>query len=180
MKTVKLILIALLTAGIGMLLYAWHRGWIIIKLPSVQHTTAGNEQLPQNFKKNITLYYWYHDKWQRENIELIWATDSAKTIEYIANSWLALLDEEQVMEKKVTVQTVALTQSKYAYISFDRSPFNKEQTTHDKLQLIEGLLKTIRENEVKLQGIHFLVQHQPLVDAHLDFSNSWPLNGFRE
>jgi hypothetical protein len=44
--------------------------------------------------------------------------------------------------------------------------------------LIEGLLKTLRENDIKIQRIHFLLHHQPLVDYHLDFSHPWPLEGF--
>jgi hypothetical protein len=180
MKTLRLIFTIILSLGIGMLLYTWHRGWIVIKLPATQQVTHQEEPTQKNLKKNVMLSYWHNDKWQRENVELIWTTDTAKTIEYLLNNWLSLLDEEQVIDKKITIQSVALTQSNYAYISFDRNPFNKEQTTFEKLQWIEGLLKTIRDNGIKLQGIYFLVQHQPLIDPHLDFSNSWPLSGFRE
>ena len=43
---------------------------------------------------------------------------------------------------------------------------------------IEGILKTIRENNNAIQTVRFLVHHQPLRDTQLDFSFSWPVQGF--
>ena len=47
-----------------------------------------------------------------------------------------------------------------------------------KWMMIEGVLKTLRENNITVKDVHFLVQHQPLSDPHLDFSVAWPLHGF--
>jgi hypothetical protein len=83
------------------------------------------------------------------------------------------------MEKKVSLQSVVPSPSGVeAYISFDRNPFTKNQSTYEKFMWIEGLLKTVRENGIQLQSIYFLVHHQPLTDFHLDFSNAWPISGF--
>jgi len=83
------------------------------------------------------------------------------------------------MEKKITVQTVLLsTSDQVAYLSFDSDPLSKESSTFDKWMLIEGLLKTIRENSVRLQQIQLLVHHQLMQDPHLDFSKPWPVDGF--
>jgi len=125
------------------------------------------------------LQYWHKKKWNKEKIDLLWTNDKAKNIQYLINSWLALLDQEDVMPKKVSLQAVLLSScANIAYLSFDRNPFSENSTTYEKLMLIEGLLKTVRENDVKLQSVHFLVHHQIMGDYHLDFSNPWPIHGF--
>ncbi len=116
-----------------------------------------------------------------EETELIWSDDLAKTIELLINSWLSLLDEEEIIEKRITVQSVALCpRQQEAYLYFDRYPFNKEESTFEKCIFLEGLLKTIRHNDIKIQLVRFLVHHEPMQDYHLDFSNSWPIAGFLE
>ncbi|HZW61067.1 MAG TPA: hypothetical protein VFF04_02480, partial [Candidatus Babeliales bacterium] len=95
------------------------------------------------------------------------------------NSWLSLLDEEHIMDSKVMLQTAILSQSgQEAFLSFDRNPLPAECATFETWMWVEGLLKTIRENDIQLQSIRFLVHHEPLIDEHLDFSNSWPAQGF--
>lgn len=179
MNTRTLILISCSCALIGALLFAFSQGWIIIQSPSSTKTVPTTSGAIT--KKKVTLYYWHHNSWKRESVDLLWADSAAQTLEYLANAWLTLLDEENIMPKKIIVQSVLMTQSGHAYISFDRYPFEKEHaTTHDKLLWIEGLLKTIRENGINIQSVQFLVNHQPLNDPHLDFSNPWPLRGFLE
>jgi hypothetical protein len=63
-------------------------------------------------------------------------------------------------------------------LSFDRSPFPTEWTTYEQWMWIESLLKTVRDNDIRIQRIRFLVHHQELIDYHLDFSNPWPIIGF--
>ena len=65
-----------------------------------------------------------------------------------------------------------------AYISFDRSIAAKNESTYDAWMRVEGLLKTIRAANLGISRVNFFVHHQPLVDAHLDFSKSWPIHGF--
>lgn len=174
----KLIFISLCTASLGMLFYAWHKQWIVIKLPIMQEITSIEPIQSKSLKKNIMLHYWHTDAWHKEKSELLWQEDLSQNIQYLLNQWLSLLDEEQIMDKKVIIQSVLMSPSQYAYISFDRNPFDKEQKTIEKIYWIEGLLKTLRENGILTQGINFLVQHQPLCESHLDFSNPWPLSGF--
>lgn len=76
------------------------------------------------------------------------------------------------------LQSVVVTQAQEAYLSFDRNPFGKEQSTFEKWIWVESLLKTVRIADVPLQSIYFLAYHQPLHDVHLDFSISWPVVGF--
>jgi len=134
-----------------------------------------------NTKKTVTLYFWQHEKWHSESVELVWSDNKAETIEHLVTNWLALLEENNITHKKITLQSALLSPSTLdAYLSFDRSPFAPQATTHEKLMLIEGLLKTLRSNNIKLQGVRFLVNHNPLNDNHLDFSKEWPIIGFLE
>lgn len=148
-----------------------------------KHYTTNEEESDaiQITKKKVTRVYWHNESWHAEETELLWSEDKAEIVLRLITSWLSLLDEEKVMEKKVSVQSAVLTQSGVeVYLSFDRNPFNKNQSTYEKLMWIEGILKTIRENGIHIQQIQFLVHHQPLHDFHLDFSNPWPITGFLE
>jgi len=90
-----------------------------------------------------------------------------------------LVDDEKITTKKITLQTAMLnpTGTELA-VSFDHGLFSKDATTYEKWMLCEGLLKTVRENGIASQTVRFLIHHQPIIDAHLDFSNPWPIYGF--
>lgn len=171
--------LSILALFIGIIFFMIEKKWIIF-----QHKKTINIDLMKNIeirKKNLKLVYWNRDKWNYEDIELLWTEDKAKNIKYLIDSWLTILDEDKIMTKKVTLQDVALDSSgQEAILSFDRNPLNKENPTYEKLMWIEGLLKTIRDNNIQIQRIRFLVHHQTLNDNHLDFSSSWNLYGFLE
>lgn len=161
--------------------FAYNQQWIIFYLPKRKVDTVLPQHDRQITKKRVSRFYWNNDAWHSEEAELLWSEDKADTLAHLITSWLALLDEEKIMEKKVSLQSVVLSPSSVdAYISFDRNPFTKNQATYAKFMWVEGLLKTIRENGIKVQHIHLLVHHQSLTDFHLDFSNPWPITGFLE
>lgn len=163
----------------GILFYTYQHHILIIRYPSYQHEV--NQFYHQRIisKKPITLYYWHTNQWHKERIELIWHDDLMRNLHYLINSWLTFLDDENIMQKKVNLQTVLLSENKQtAYLSFDRNPLNKEESTWGKWHFIEGLLKTVCDNELPIKYIQFLVHHQPMHDLHLDFINPWPTSGF--
>ena len=129
-------------------------------------------------KKEITLHYFSHEKWNCEKQELLWSDSTTKNTYQLINAWLTLLDEEQIISKKITLQTALLSTSGTMYLSFDHNLLSKEDTIFKKWMLIEGLLKTIAINNIPVQQVQFLVHHQPLHDPHLDFSSPWPVYGF--
>jgi hypothetical protein len=129
-------------------------------------------------KKQVMLHYFHGDKWKMEKQEMLWQHNSEKNIFHLVNTWLALLDEEHITTKKTTLQSALVTPSGTIYLSFDRNVFNKEEMIFKKWMLVEGLLKTIALHNNGITHVQFLVQHQQLVDAHLDFSIPWPVHGF--
>lgn len=161
---------------IGMLFFAFYNQWIIIKVPFNKNQNSTPTSMI--CKKEITLHYFHHEKWNNEKQELLWSDNTTKNTHQLINAWLTLLDEECITSKKITLQTALLSQSGTMYLSFDHNFLKKEDTIFNKWMLIEGLLKTIKTNTISIQHVQLLVQHQPLIDQHLDFSMSWPVHGF--
>lgn len=160
--------------------FSYNQQWLLICWPiKKQENNAENKQ--PITKKIIKKIFWNHNHWDSEEGELLWSNNGAENIKQLLSNWLIVLDEEKIMEKKVSIQSVVIDASgQEAFISLDRNPFDKKQSTYAKLLWVEGLFKTVRENGIKIQWIQLLVHHKPLVDYHLDFSNPWPLQGFFE
>ena len=179
MNSANYVLLALLSCGMGCLYFAYNQQWIIIKNPF--YSAQERQQIKHHIvsKKTIKQFFWLRGAWHQEVTDILWSEDNVDTLFALISNWLTILDEEKVGTKRILLQSIALSPSQQeVFCSFDRNPFKKEQSIHEKLMWIEGLLKSIRENGIKMQSIRFLVHHQPLLDTHLDFSNSWPLSGF--
>jgi hypothetical protein len=165
---------------IGIVTFAYFREWIIIRTPSFFSTgQAASSGEATTIKKKAKLIFWRNGKWHSEYQEIIWPEHSADKLAHLVNNWLTLLDEDALMDKKVTLQTAMLSPAgSTIYLSFDRNPLPTECSTFTTWMWVEGLLKTIRENGVPINAVQLLVHHQPLVDNHLDFTNPWPIAGF--
>ena len=180
MRTIFYCSIILFCMLLASIYFAYNQHWIIIQYPWALRTSLVPVHSSAS-KKTIKRIFWNQGKWHHETTDIIWSEHKAETIQHLVNSWLTLLDEEKLMTKKVSVQSVIISSSgTEAYISFDRNPFDKGSSTYQKSMWIEGLLKTVRDNAIKIQYIQFLVHHQPLHDIHLDFDSPWPLEGFLE
>ena len=158
------------------LFFIFYNQWIIVYVPRHAHMVVTSSDIIQ--KKQIILHYFHHDKWKVEKQEMLWQESVEKNIFHLINAWLILLDEEHITTKKTTLQSALVTPSGTVYLSFDHHILGKEDTIFKKWMLIEGLLKTISLNNIPITHVHFLIQHQPLQDAHLDFSLPWPVHGF--
>ena len=169
-------ILALIGSGI---FFAHRYEWIIIA-PTQSHLNIEHfKQGRMIAKKPYTLYFWKHKKWHSEQITILVYHTINKQLTTLVNKWLILLDEECLIPTKASVQSILLTPScKTAYISFDHTLFSTESSTYEKYMIIEGLLKTIRKNNIELQDIFLLVHHQILNDPHLDLSHAWPITGF--
>ncbi len=165
----------------GIFFFAVKREFIIVRLPGYHYNPLHDPTAPATEKKIVTLWVRSRDTWQTEQQELLWTNDTAENMRLLVTNWLAFAQEEHSIEKKVAVQNCALsTSGQELYLSFDRNPLPKEQSILTKWLLLEGLLKTIRENKLPLVSIHFLVHNQPLQDPHLSFDLPWPVQGFLE
>ncbi len=175
-KTTNYAIITGISFGLGFLYYAWHAEWIIINIPtSKDHTKTDNNFI----KKKGIIYHWRETKWLQEPLEILWSTQESNNAQQLAQATLSLLAEEHGLKKKIAVQRVLLApETQQLLVFLNQSPFAKSMSIRTKLMIIESILKTLRENGIKAPLINFFVDNQPLPDTHLDFSVSWPLQGF--
>lgn len=169
-------LICGLALCVAAILFAISQQWIIFRVPQI-HTQNTQEQVIT--KQQVTLWFWHQNQWKSEKTELLWSQNISENISQLVSALLILFEEEQLLDKKTNLQSVTLTADHMnALISFDRPPLAKQASIYTKWMMIEALLKTIRTHGIKIQTVQFLTHHQPMQDAHLDFSHPWPVNGF--
>lgn len=174
--TKRLILaIALTLTCFGLIYFAWQRHYIILNFSS----PVASQTHSSSHKKKALVSYWINDQWHQEEVSLLVTEHAYNNLYHLISQYLQLLLDESIIKQKTTIQQVLINYNdQEAYISFDRVPWHKESCTTDALMIIEGILRTVKINEPRIKKVRFLVNHQPMVDAHLDFSNAWPIEGF--
>lgn len=162
----------------GIVWYAGSSEWLIIYRPlSIQQAPSQSRAV---HKKTLALYFWHGQEWQKETVEILWPDDVCQQLNYLVSKWLLVICQESISEKRVSLQSVLVSDVHDAYLSFDRNPVDKSQATFYNLMWFEGLLKTVREAGIPIRNVYFMTHHQPLHDSHLDFSLGWPLSGFTQ
>lgn len=159
--------------GCGLFLYMHEI--IIIRPLFLNHTPI---QIA-TYKRPTILFFWKNNRWNKETKEIVWSEDISVHTKQLLDSFFELLYEEQIIGKKISIESVCIpAESETAYISCNRYPMIKDNTTYNKWMIIESLLKTVAENVPSIRSIQLLVNHQILNDPHLDFSRPWPITGF--
>jgi len=163
----------------GLIFYGVYHELVVVSIMPLRSMKTFSPNISMK-KKVVKLIFWHEEAWHTEDVDVIWSdTNMVHNIHLIINRWLSVLDEEKVMDKKVTLQSVILSpSSREAFLSFDRNPLKFEDAAYVKLMWCEGLLKTIRDNGIPIESLRFLVHHAPLDDEHIDLAFSWPISGF--
>jgi hypothetical protein len=173
----NLILASTIAVLFAILFFAFQQEFIIIAL---KKKTAVSPIKDAVTKKTIYLYYFKDNNWQRESTDVIWHSNNQITANNIISSWLTWAVEEKFLAKRIALQSAVMTPTNDLYISFDRNPFGKEQSTFEKWIFVESVLKTMRESTLPIHAVYLLVNYQELQDPHLDFAIGWPISGFFE
>lgn len=170
-KTIFLSGIGIVCGGsAGLIWFALQSNLIIIRWPQKPTLAAS-----LNATREIPLWYYKYNQWIARAETVIWPTHPQNQLEIVTQSWLHQLSDESLI-KMVSLQATLLSRDqKTVYLSFTKSPFNKQQSIDSKLKIIEGLSKTLKEALPSVQGIQLLVNHKPLQDPHLDFLQPWSL-----
>ncbi len=177
MKRSWFIGITLASFCVGILLFAHQYEYLIIRLPQKIPTM----HQPIEIKKTVLLHYWKNHQWYKETQKMIWSQNMTQNIQRLLNYWLHLLEESDIINKRITIQSIAIAPNEQdLYISFDRTPFLKKWSIFHKWMFMEGLLQTIRSNTSRLYTVLFLIRHQTIADTHLDFSHPWPIIGYKK
>lgn len=166
----------------GSLFFLYQESWIIFFMPHQQAATSIS--IEQNSKtKEVTLWVFSNNtkSLKKESIEMIYGEDVSQNLKLLMNNWFLFLEEEGIIDKQIVVQSVALSKcGSQAFVSINQYPFDKSASTYQKLMLIESLLKTIKENNIAIASIRLLIHHKQMIDDHLNFDISLPIQGYLE
>jgi len=163
----------------GLLFFMYYNEVIVLHWPQGDYVANESLAVPATTRKNVQLFFFKHGAFRAEEQEVLWGARMQENIRYLISAMLGVWEDEQVTQKRITLQSAILNPScQTLYLSFDRVPFDKDATTLCKWRAIEAILKTLRDNDIGIREVYFLVHHEQLVDPHLDFSNPWPLQGF--
>lgn len=160
---------------IGMLFFAWHNEMIIFRLPT-KHLQLSEQNTAQ--KKSLTLQYLKDNAWQTVTKDMIFTHDTNQNFTHVLQQLSTVLLEETILIKPFVLQDCIYTPSHELYISFSKNPLAKQNSIEEKSIIIESILATLRSIDTPIKLVSFFVDHQPMVDTQLDFSKSWPIEGF--
>jgi hypothetical protein len=176
----KYIILGGLFLFVGMFFFLLQRNWLIIRWVGFW----GKEKISTEVKKNIStkkiirLFYWKDDRFQNEEVSVVWFKNVSENIKHTINNWLAFLYEERILARTVLLESVAVADGgAVAILSFDQSFLSREWSIQKKWRTIESLLKTLSQAKFSIQSIMFLVKYHKMEDDHIDFSRTWPMGG---
>lgn len=179
MNIKTILLLSLLCLISGSIFFLFHKEYIILRFRHDTLTTDHPLNTHHTYRKTVTCHFWHKNSWQKESQQCLWSDNKETNLKQLISTWLITLEQECSLPTKITTQAVVLNPNGYgAFVSFNQNPLPQNGPLYHKIIWIEGLLKTIRDNGVIIQSIHFLHNHQPLQDPHLDFSQPWPICGF--
>lgn len=163
---------------LGLFVYSYQKSWIVFRFPFSEKTEIFIENGSQQAKKVTITGYWYtKDRWYQETSTILWSS-TEQTVSQIINYWFETALQEKVVATDIHVETVALTHQQEALISLDSNPFQNFMSIHEKLMIMESILKTLRINKIKVNSIRFLLHQEPLYDNHLDLIKAWHISGY--
>lgn len=160
---------------IGIFIAGMMRGWIIIQLPT---SLTKHQQTTSIEERSCSFWLSTAQGFRNEKETCLWPHDTAAALQSLVTVWTNLTNEDAPGGKTLHLQTALMSDGHTAYLSFEQSLFDSEQSTHARWHKVESLLRTIRENMPEITSVMFLVNHKPLIDRCLDFSRPWPIQGF--
>ncbi len=188
-KNITLILFALLASVI---FFAWLNKHILFLSPF----STQKVKIRKIRKKRITIFY-YQQKEKQELVSILWPQTTQEQLSTIVTGWLVFLKKEQVISRDIYLDTILVdSQDQTAYLSFNCHFLQAFEPTGQKLHLLESLFKTISANQEptfannghsssytaqeataarSITKIMLLVNHKPMQDDFLDFSQVWPI-----
>lgn len=167
----------------GILFFLIQRKWLIIHWAFQPIQSNAPLISKDNTKQQkVRVYFWKDDKCRHDDVTIIWNIENKHDIlKHLIDNWFSTLQDEKIFTKKLRVENVAIGSSEQeAYISLSQNIPWQEWPIIQKWLLIECLLKTIKESGLGIKFISLLVNNKPLEDAHLNFIQPWPIDGFKE
>lgn len=176
------IAITFLAGFFGFLFFLVQGQYIVIKLPWFSFPRSENmlRTTTSAVSREIICHLWGQNASMQIKKNILWPQSNTESIKRVVVAWIDSAINENIIADDVKVVSVALTQqSTVALISFNKSFILSELATCNRWQLVESLLQTLRGAGIVLEGVYFLQGQHFLQDDYLDFSQRWPISGYR-
>lgn len=179
-KLTRFAFLALACSCSGVLFFLIQREFIIIQWSYPPKNISQNFSVDGTTTRIIMLYCWNNKRLLDHQVSLIWyRTNPAENLKTLVSAWIDFAHSEHILSKSIVLQNAwYASHNKEAYLSFDQPIFDATWSIKKKIFLMQSLLKTIGKTDLQIQHLVFLINHQPMIDDHLDFSYPWPLDGF--
>lgn len=165
----------------GVSLFLIKRTWLIVHwVPSYSRASAIDRvKNTVAQKKLVTFFYWKEDVLKQDSVELVTQSFMGDFLKNTIGHFLVLLYEERLLGRRIGIDSVAISSSgQDLFVSFDQPLLDPGWSIYKKWQLLDGLTRTLDGLRTGAQAVFFLVKHETMLDAHLDFSQPWPISGF--
>ncbi len=167
-RNITIILFALLAS---IIFFGWLSKHILLLSPFSTHKVK-----TRKIHKKVIKVFYYQQKEKQELVSVFWPQTMQEQLYTMVTGWLILLKKEQIIPRDIFLGTVLVdTQNLTAYLSFSCHFLQAFEPTSQKLDLLESLFKTISQNNELITKIILLVDHHPMQDDFLDFSQAWPI-----
>jgi len=171
----KLVLVCLSAMCIGAAYYIYLNDIVLIWRPQ---TALFVRQTSLTQTRITTTNYLKNGEWRTDSVDVMW-DDQQPRIAHLVQQLLHTMHDENVVPRKVMVEFAQTNPAgSTVFIQFDRSPLHKHGSIADNIAIIDSILKTIHSHVTGVSAISFLVHHEPLHDAHLLFSQPWPIQSY--
>lgn len=165
---------------VGGLFLLLQRDVLIVRWALTNASKISLDQSKSVSRKDINCFYWKDGVMNRESCSLLHEVDNhAENLKNLVARWLMVNQDEYVVDRGVSVLYATLSSfNDEAFLTFTHSFLSKEFSLFQKLHIVESLLKTVRESMTCVRSVVFIVVEKPMPDDHLDFTSSWPIDGF--
>lgn len=166
---------------IGVIFYLLQNNLLLIHWISKPDTqTLLALQKNSSSRKKVTIFAWKKNTFTGTPTEVLWTQENDQhNLHNLVGAWLSCLQEENIVSRYVKLESIAYSPlSKEGIISFSQSPLEPGWSIFEKWHCIESLSKTIRNTNLPIVSLIFLINNQTMEDDHLDFSSPWPIDGF--
>jgi len=181
MKKLLLPLFFIICIFLGFLFHAYLAERLIILYTFNPKNIDSVHNNDESFKQQETILSFYKSgKWHQEKSSIIWSHILSENIKSITNEWLLLLEDEKIIENDIQVTSIVISPAKELFLSLNKNWFPDQASTFYKFMILQGFLKTLKDNKIEIQSVRFLIHHQPFEDDHINLAISWPITGYNQ
>ena len=156
----------------GLLYVLWLNEFLIWQGPDRPEYRA----IPPIINEPAKVFFIKNNELKDDNFLITYQYEEEKAIA-ILDQWAAMLWQEKLIHQRITADFISIDKkSRTLYCSASRRIFSKHMSAADKLRILYGLFKTIKENNMNISHCLMLHHHDFLVDEHIDMSCAWPID----